>query len=37
MPIYEYKCQDCGLVTEVFVRSFHEKVEILCSQQQQES
>ncbi|HDJ23087.1 MAG: hypothetical protein B5M54_07575 [Candidatus Aminicenantes bacterium 4484_214] len=31
MPIYEYKCQDCGHITEIFVRSVHEKVEILCS------
>ncbi|MFQ5722431.1 MAG: zinc ribbon domain-containing protein, partial [Candidatus Aminicenantales bacterium] len=31
MPIYEYKCQDCGQVMEVFVRSIHEKVKVLCS------
>lgn len=24
MPIYEYKCQDCGKIVEVFVRSLDE-------------
>lgn len=30
MPIYEYKCQDCGKVTEVFVRSINERVDLSC-------
>jgi len=30
MPIYEYKCQDCGKVTEVFVRSIQKKIDISC-------
>jgi putative FmdB family regulatory protein len=30
MPIYEYRCQDCGKVTEVFIRSINEKVDVSC-------
>jgi len=30
MPIYEYKCQECGKVIEVFVRSIHEKIDLSC-------
>lgn len=29
MPIYEYKCLDCGKVSEYFVRS-NSKEEIVC-------
>ncbi len=32
MPIYEYKCQECGGVTEFFVRSSNQEIEFLCSQ-----
>ncbi|MGB2763743.1 MAG: zinc ribbon domain-containing protein [Candidatus Aminicenantaceae bacterium] len=31
MPIYEYKCQECGKVTEIFVRSLHKKIDLFCS------
>ncbi|TEU06623.1 MAG: zinc ribbon domain-containing protein [Candidatus Aminicenantes bacterium] len=31
MPIYEYKCQECGNVTEVFVRSFNQEIDFSCS------
>jgi putative FmdB family regulatory protein len=30
MPIYEYKCQDCGQVTEVLVRSTQPDLEVIC-------
>ncbi|NOR14867.1 MAG: zinc ribbon domain-containing protein [Candidatus Aminicenantes bacterium] len=32
MPIYEYKCQECGKVTEVFVRSHHQELNLSCSE-----
>ena len=32
MPIYEYRCADCGRVTSVFVRSASATVEALCEQ-----
>jgi putative FmdB family regulatory protein len=32
MPIYEYKCKECGKVTEVFVRSLHQEIDLSCSQ-----
>lgn len=32
MPIYEYKCKECGKVTEVFVRSLHQEIGLSCSQ-----
>jgi putative FmdB family regulatory protein len=31
MPIYEYKCQECGQVVEVFVRSAHSKIDLSCA------
>jgi len=31
MPIYEYKCQECGKVFEVFFRSLHQEIDISCS------
>jgi putative FmdB family regulatory protein len=30
MPIYEYKCQDCGRLTSVFVRSIGSEVDATC-------
>ncbi len=30
MPIYEYKCQDCGRLTSVFVKSMNGEVEAAC-------
>jgi putative FmdB family regulatory protein len=30
MPIYEYKCQECGEVVEVFVRSTRSKIDLSC-------
>jgi putative FmdB family regulatory protein len=30
MPIYEYKCWDCGQVTEVLARSTHPDPELAC-------
>jgi putative FmdB family regulatory protein len=31
MPIYEYRCGDCGRVTSVLVRGFDATVEPICS------
>ncbi|MFC2169603.1 zinc ribbon domain-containing protein [Acidobacteriota bacterium] len=31
MPIYEYKCQECGKGTEVFVQSLHQELNFSCS------
>jgi len=31
MPIYEYKCMNCGRVTEVFFRSLQQDIEVRCS------
>jgi putative FmdB family regulatory protein len=31
MPIYEYRCADCGRVTSVLVRGFNVTVEPRCS------
>ncbi|MBN2199411.1 MAG: zinc ribbon domain-containing protein [Candidatus Aminicenantes bacterium] len=31
MPLYEYKCRDCGRVTEVLVRSASSGEEPLCA------
>ncbi len=28
MPIYEYKCQDCGKVIEVFVRVVNQEIDL---------
>ncbi|HEC79457.1 MAG TPA: zinc ribbon domain-containing protein [candidate division WOR-3 bacterium] len=30
MPIYEYKCKDCGKITEILFKSRDEKVELNC-------
>jgi putative FmdB family regulatory protein len=30
MPIYEYRCQDCGKVTEVFVRMVNQEIDLSC-------
>ncbi len=30
MPIYEYRCQDCGAVFEKFLRSTGGPVEVEC-------
>ncbi len=30
MPIYEYRCSDCGRVTSVFLRSVNSRVEPRC-------
>lgn len=31
MPIYEFKCQDCGRLTSVFVKSMSSKQKATCS------
>jgi len=31
MPIYEYRCKDCGRLTSVFTRSVSQAVEPACS------
>jgi putative FmdB family regulatory protein len=31
MPIYEFRCDDCGRLTSVFVKSMSESVEAACS------
>ena len=31
MPIYEYRCQDCGQVSSFFVRSINSEVTAVCS------
>ena len=30
MPIYEYRCEDCGEPFEVFVRSVSKEAEVAC-------
>jgi putative FmdB family regulatory protein len=30
MPIYEYRCRDCGGVTEAFLRNRQEAGEVRC-------
>jgi len=30
MPIYDYKCQDCGEISEVFLRSADNAKSMLC-------
>jgi len=30
MPIYEYRCDDCGRLTSIFLRSINSKVEARC-------
>ncbi len=30
MPIYEYKCQTCGAISELFVQGTDEKQSIKC-------
>ena len=31
MPIYEYRCEECGAVSEVLVRNTQRPVEVVCS------
>lgn len=31
MPIYEYKCEDCGKVTEILQKGFKQENKIICS------
>jgi putative FmdB family regulatory protein len=31
MPIYEYRCADCGRLSSVFVRSMNTEVKATCS------
>ena len=37
MPIYEYRCDDCGRVTSIFLRSISSKVEARCEHCDSES
>lgn len=30
MPIYEYKCEDCGKLTEILQKGFKPENEIIC-------
>ena len=30
MPIYEYKCEDCGKVSEILVKNRARESEVLC-------
>ena len=32
MPIYEFRCDDCGRLTSVFVKSMGAKVDAACGQ-----
>ncbi len=32
MPIYEYRCADCGAVAEVLQSGFQEKTELVCEE-----
>ena len=32
MPIYEYRCQECGGVTEAFLRIRQEAAQLRCQQ-----
>jgi putative FmdB family regulatory protein len=32
MPIYEYRCQDCGGVTEAFLKNRRETAHVRCRQ-----
>ncbi len=31
MPIYEYRCRDCGRRTSLFVRSIHDELDPVCN------
>jgi len=31
MPVYEYKCENCGKVTEVFQKGLEPESPIICS------
>ncbi|OPX17602.1 hypothetical protein BXT86_05650 [candidate division WOR-3 bacterium 4484_100] len=31
MPIYEYRCEDCGKITEIFFKSANDNQTITCS------
>jgi putative FmdB family regulatory protein len=30
MPIYEYRCQDCGVKFEKLVRTNSDRIELIC-------
>jgi putative FmdB family regulatory protein len=30
LPIYEYKCQHCGTVTEFFFRTQNDRIDLVC-------
>lgn len=30
MPIFEYRCQDCGKIFEVLFKSRDEKLKVIC-------
>ncbi len=32
MPLYEYKCQDCGHVTEILQRGSEKEPDLQCSE-----
>ena len=32
MPIYEYQCQDCKKVTEIYVLKVNQEIDLSCSQ-----
>jgi putative FmdB family regulatory protein len=32
MPIYEYKCDDCGSVSEILVRNTQNPAAVVCSE-----
>lgn len=32
MPIYEYKCDDCGTVSEILVKNTSKQSEVVCPQ-----
>ena len=31
MPVYEYKCQDCGKITEIFQKGLDQESRPVCS------
>lgn len=31
MPIYEYKCQSCGQISEVLIHGFNSNKKLVCS------
>ncbi|MGD8537732.1 MAG: zinc ribbon domain-containing protein [Candidatus Aminicenantes bacterium] len=32
MPIYEFKCQDCGAITEFYFRTRKDNIDLVCQQ-----